>query len=157
MTIAMLCAVPQFPKLEIESGSHSSSETRLDFSLSLSGDRWTIIDQLGASLTDAPWALRLYDAASSVHAESDQTGAGSVRYRPPSPSDPDQPGGCVVQTNLSPTGFSSLLASCLAGKPPECVYLEVDGFDEQEDGVLRWDRAANPLLVVTAIRMSLYL
>ena len=125
MPIALLCAVPRFAKLELESGSHSSSQTRLDFSISLSDDWPTIADPSGCSLTDAPWALRLYDAASSVHAESDQTGVGSIRYRPPSPSDPDQPGGGVVQADLSSTGFSSLLASCLAGKPPEYVYLEV--------------------------------
>jgi hypothetical protein len=153
MAITRHTLVPRFPILKLEAGSYSSSETRLDFTAFLE-DSVRVIDQQAVSLTDTAWSLRIYDETSSVHAENDKLGAGSISYRPPSPSLPDLGGDCVVQANLSSSAFASLLASCLAGRIPQYIFLEVDGLEDGGDGVLQWDRSVHSTLAVTSIEMS---
>ena len=153
MSITTLALTPSFPSLKLETGSYASSETRLDFSLSFGGSG-QIVDQNGDSLTDLPWSLRLYETGSSVRAENDRQGAGSVRCRPPSPNMPDLPGDCLVQADMSTTAFSSLVAVCVAGILPACIYLEIDGLEDDEEGRLCWDRSVHSTLVVTSLSMS---
>ena len=148
MAIATLNLSPRHAHLKIAANSYASAETRLDLGCSL--DHWSqIVDQRGQSLSDTGWSVSIFDGGSSVHAESAGHGVGSIRYRPPSPK--GSTGDCVLQADLSSTGFASLLAVCLSGRFPEYVSVTVDGLEDDGTGTFVWDREANAFLVVTAI------
>lgn len=141
------------PALRLEAGSYASSETRLDFGASILGAH-EIVDESGRSFAEVAWSLRLFDASGSVKAEVGPYDPGSIKFRPPSPNQPDAAGDCVVQADLSPSAFAGLLAACLAGRLPGHVRLEVEGLEEIGEGRFRWDRALRPSLAVTAFSLA---
>jgi len=147
---------PSFVSLKVEQSSYSSCETRLDFNVSISGSK-QIVDQDGSVLSGDSWSLRIHDASSSVRVEDGQHGAGSLRYRQPSPAMIDSPGDCVVEVALSNAGFASLLAICISGRMPEQFYVEVDGLEDAGDDRLIWDRSLLSSLTVTSLSLSEYL
>ncbi|MFN0183331.1 MAG: hypothetical protein ACKVQR_05865 [Aquabacterium sp.] len=154
MAIVALSFRPTWPMLKVVQGSYGSSESRLDFAIAIIGSD-QVEDQNGRLLSSGSWNIRIHDEGSTVRAENDQQGAGSIRYRPPSPTDVDSPGGCVIQVDLAAAGFASLVAACIAGRLPSSIDVEVDGLDGGADHRWRWDRAAQPALVVTSFRFEL--
>ena len=150
MAIVSLALSPRYASLMLEQGSYASSETRLDFGVSLDSSK-QIADLDGSALDY--WSLRIRDASSSVCADDGQHGAGSIRYRPPPPNNSEMSSGCMVEAVLSTPAFASLLAICIAGKLPERFSLEVDGLDDSVDDRLTWDR--NRLSSLTVISLSL--
>lgn len=153
MALVWLPLSTSFASLKLEQGSYGSSEARLDFGVYL-GDSKRLVDQTGSSLSEGSWSLRIRDLRSSACAEDGKAGAGSLRYRPPAPSADQSQGTCVVELGLSPAGFASLLAICIAGKLPDHFYIEVDGLEESIDAGLAWDRHIHPSLTVTSLSLS---
>jgi hypothetical protein len=153
MATVRLALSPSFVSLKLEQGSYASSETRLDFSVSIDGPE-QIVDHVGSVLSGDSWSLRIHDASCSVRTEDGQHGAGSMRYRPPPPSMTESPGDCVVEVALSNPAFASLLAVCISGRMPERFYVEVAGVEESGDNRFTWDRSLLPTLTVTSLSLT---